>query len=465
MLQFSTASLDSLVVKQTGQTLARRVLSADVVSEAERQAGLPAGSLTGQIAAGWSRTATWVEVSAHASTEAGAIAAANAVAGAVVSLNESQIQAQLQQAHANSLRPAERGGPALAGGRGRPGSPGGAVAGQSPGCHHRPLRIGRGDRSGRAGLARRDHPADGFGGRPGRRPAVAVWSPSCSASGVCAFAVCLSGPCGRCSPATGSAARGKPPDWSGRCWSPVVKIIAVVCPAGAREAGLALADDLSAFAGAHGHLVRNLGLVDDRAMALATLGRDARRDVPGIMNADMMIAVVDADSEAAHLLEGQSDFVAVVVARRSRTTVAAVAAAMEAFDRAGSSPGSGQVNATSSQRRVAAWIAVLFGLLVVLQRLSVPRPDQCLDAGAGGDRLDGPGQVGRDPGDRPHPAVLVARVRRDQRAGHAGATATGRPGGRDQPDRVDADRGGLASVHHACGRPRRRPPTCACCGT
>ncbi|HOZ59453.1 MAG TPA: hypothetical protein PKY70_14820 [Nakamurella multipartita] len=30
------------------------------------------------------------------------------------------------------------------------------------------------------------------------------------------------------------------------------------------------------------------------------------------------------------------------------------------------------MNATSSQRRVAAWIAVLFGLLVVLQRLSVP---------------------------------------------------------------------------------------------
>ena len=35
MLQFSTQSLDSVVVKQTGQTLARRVLAADIVSAAE----------------------------------------------------------------------------------------------------------------------------------------------------------------------------------------------------------------------------------------------------------------------------------------------------------------------------------------------------------------------------------------------------------------------------------------------
>lgn len=332
MLQFSTASLDSLVVKQTGQTLARRLLSADVVSEAERQAGLPAGSLTGQIAAGWEQDSNLVEVSAHASTEAGAIAAANAVAGAVVSLNESQIQAQLQQAHANSsdLLNAE-GLPSPAAEDAREAQVGQSLANRQDAITARSgsvVVIDPAAQASHAGITPLMGSVVGLvaGLLLGGLVAVLLGVRGMRISSVRSLRALFPGY--RIS-RTGEAARlvGEVLESGREC-------IAVVCPAGAREAGLALADDLSAFAGAHGHLVRNLGLVDDRAMALATLGRDARRDVPGIMNADMMIAVVDADSEAAHLLEGQSDFVAVVVARRSRTTVAAVAAAMEAFDRA-----------------------------------------------------------------------------------------------------------------------------------
>ncbi len=332
MLQFSTPSLDSLVVKQTGQTLARRVLSADVVSEAERQAGLPAGSLTGQIAAGWEQDSNLVEVSAHASTEAGAITAANAVAGAVVSLNESQIQTQLQQAHANSsdLLNAE-GLPSPAAEDAREAQVGQSLANRQDAITARSgsvVVIDPAAQASHAGITPLMGSVVGLvaGLLLGGLAAVLLGVRGMRISSLRSLRALFPGY--RIS-RTGEAARlvGEVLESGREC-------IAVVCPAGAREAGLALADDLSAFAGAHGHLVRNLGLVDDRAMALATLGRDARRDVPGIMNADMMIAVVDADSEAAHLLEGQSDFVAVVVARRSRTTVAAVAAAMEAFDRA-----------------------------------------------------------------------------------------------------------------------------------
>lgn len=332
MLQFSTPSLDSLVVKQTGQTLARRVLSADVVAEAEKRAGVAAGAFAGQITAGWEQDSNLVEVTAQAPTEAGAIAAANAVAGAVVRINESQIEAELRQAHSNSsdLLNAE-GLPSPAAEDARQAQVGQSLANRQDSITARSgsvVVIDPAAQAAHAGIT----PAMGSliglvaGLLLGGLAAVLIGVRGLRVSSMRSLRTLFPGY--RIS-GTRQAAR-----LAGEILESGRDCIAVVCPEGSREAGLALADDLSAFVGAHGHLVRNLGLVDDRTMALATLGRDTRRDVPGIMGADIMIAVVDADSEAAHLLEGQSDFVAVVVARRRRTTVAATAAAMEAFDRA-----------------------------------------------------------------------------------------------------------------------------------
>lgn len=332
VLQFSTQSLDSVVVKQTGQTLARRVVSADILATAERAAGVPAGSLAGSVKADWVQDSNLVTVTVDAPTEAGAVAGANALATAVVDITQAQVQAQLTQAHSDSselLNADEL--PSQAAEDARQAQVGQSLATRQDAIAARSGSVVLIDPAATAGHAGITPP---LGAVIGLVAGLLLAGLAAILIGIRGLRVTSSRTLRTLFPSYRVSGAGETARLVGEILERERECIAVVCPAGTRESGLGLARDMTSFAQAHGYQVRNVGLVDDRAMALATLTRDVRRDVPGTMGADLMIAVVDADSEAAHLLEGQSDFAAVVVARKGRTTVRAVATTMGAFDRA-----------------------------------------------------------------------------------------------------------------------------------
>ncbi len=332
MLQFTTQSQDSLAVKQTGQTLARRVLAADVVTAAENAAGVPAGSFAGHVTADWQQDTNLVEVSAAGTSPEAAMSAANALAASVVQVTESQVQAELDQAHADSSDLLGTGSlPSRAAEDARQAQVGLSLANRQDTIAARSGSVGVLDPASTATPAGITAPMGTLIGLVG----------GLLVGGLVAILLGVRGlrirsirslrtlfPTYRINSAAEAARLVGEILESGR------QCIAVVCPPGTTDDGLDLAEDLAAFAGAHGHSVRSIGLVGDRTMALATVARDVRTDVSAVLGADVMVAVVETGSDAAHLLEGQSDFAAVVVARRRSTPVAAAAAAMEAFDRA-----------------------------------------------------------------------------------------------------------------------------------
>lgn len=332
MLQFSTQSPDSVVVKQTGQTLARRVLSGDILAIAETSTGAPAGSFAGKAKADWEQDSNLVAVTVNADSEAGAVARANALANAVVQVTESRVQSELAQAHDDSsklLSADELPSPAAEDARQ-------AQVGQSLATRQDAIAA----RSGSvvvidpAATATHAGITPVMGAAIGLVAGLLLGGLAAILLGVRGLRVMSSRSLRTLFPTYRITGAGESARLVGEILESGRECVAVVCPPGTRDAGIDLARDLTAFAGAHGHVVRNIGLVEDRSMALTTLTRDIRRDVSGTIGADIMVVVVDTDTEAAHLLEGQSDFAAVVVARRRRTSVKAVAAAMNAFDRA-----------------------------------------------------------------------------------------------------------------------------------
>jgi hypothetical protein len=332
LLQFTAPSADSMVVKQTGQTLARRVQSADVVAAAESASGAPAGSLTAQIDAGWEQDTNLVLVSVEADTEEAAIAAANALAAAVVQTSEAEIRSQLEQAYADSTELLDSDGlPSQAAEDARQAQVGQSLANRQDAIAARSGAVMLIDP---ASTARQAGITPALGTLIGLVAGLLLGGLAAIVLGVRGLRVSSARSLRTLFPAYRIETVDQAAKLVGEVLETGRDCVAVVCPAGTRDAAIRLADDVVEFAGAHGRSVHNLGLVTDRSMALATLGRETRRDLMASMDVDMLVVVVESGTHAAHMLEGQTDVAAVVMVRRRRTGVAEAALAMNAFDRA-----------------------------------------------------------------------------------------------------------------------------------
>lgn len=332
VLEFTAPSADSLVVKQTGQTLARRLVSADILAAAESGAQAPAGSLLGRVSTGWEQDTNLVSVTVEADTEEAAIAEANGIGEAVVATTESQIRAQLEQAHSDSSELLDAEGlPSQSAEDARQAQVGQSLANRQDAIAARSGSVVLIDP---AAVATHAGLTPLMGALIGLVAGLLLGGLAALLLGVRGLRVSGRKAVHTLFPSYRVADAGEGAKLAGQIMEAGHSCVAVVCPAGTRDLGLTLADELATFSRAHGRTVKNVGLVADRGMALATLGRDVRDDVETALGADLLIAVVEAGSDAAHLLEGQSDFTAVVMARRRGTTVAAVNAAMTAFDRA-----------------------------------------------------------------------------------------------------------------------------------
>jgi hypothetical protein len=332
VLEFTPPGTDSLLVKQTGQTLARNAVATDVLQAAQNGTTGASDDLAGRVTAEWQADTKLVVITVTASTGEVAIADANAIAQTMVQISESSINTRLAQARdqsnevlnseqldstdAESARRAQLGSSL--------GSRQDAIASQSgeltvadPATEasvaglSKPIGVAIGFVAGLllGGLLSLLLGVRGLRARSARELHQLI--PDAELS----------------SPAQAAQLAGQIIE-SGR------SAVAVVVTKGAEVQSNALAGDVAEFLRAHGRSVAQMGPFNkgDRAAALNFLRRDVRNDVPGRVGTDMLLVVVEEGSEASALLEGQSDLCALIVMRRRRTPISSALRVMRSYE-------------------------------------------------------------------------------------------------------------------------------------
>lgn len=333
-LQFTVESSDSLVTKQTGQTLARTAQSSGVVSAAATARGEDPSELAKRISAEWVTDSRLITITATAPTDQQAIDDANAVATALVQQTEADIAARLQAAAAQSNQiltgeqlsspDAEEArkvqvGVALGSRQDTIASETGAVTVADPASE-----------ANAAGLSR------GMGVVIGAVAGLILGGLASLLLGSRGLRVRDERAVKTLLPDVRISAPAQAAQLAGQIVESEKRLVVVVTTTHADEAGVAFAKDVSDFLRAHGLEVAEVGPFgrDDRSAAVRMLRRERRRDLPSQLGADIAVAVVAANSDASALLEGQSDVTALVVARRGRTSLDSAMRAMESYERA-----------------------------------------------------------------------------------------------------------------------------------
>lgn len=330
-LEFSATGYDSVLVKQTGQTLARTAVSSPVI---QATAASAEGDLANRVTAEWETDTRVVNVTVTASTPEAAIADANAVAQAVVQTTEQAIQGRLTAARdgsnnllnaqtldspdAESARRAQLGNSL--------GARQDAVSSESSAL----IVADPADAASVAGLTKPMGAAIGF------VAGLLLGGVLCMVLGVRGLRVHSPRTLRYLIPETALSSPAEAAQLSGQIIESGVPCVAVVSMDGAGRESVALAGDIAQFLQANGHTARQVGPITkaNRAAALDLLRRDIRDDPRNRAGADVLIAVVDSDSEASTLLQGQSDLRVLVVTRKRRTTISSVLRVMKAFGRA-----------------------------------------------------------------------------------------------------------------------------------
>jgi hypothetical protein len=334
VLQFNADSTDSVLVKQTGQTLARTAVAMDVVDAAEVSLGTGETDLNGRVTAEWTSDTKLVVVTVKADSEAAAIADANAVAGAVVDTTEAGIRAQLAAAGVESNKILN-----------------------SQQLDSTEAEAARRSQIGNALASRQDAIASQAGDLSVIDPASTASSagltkPLGAAIGL-TVGLLLAGLASLLLGVRGLYARSPRtlhqlvPDVDLRSPAQAAQIagqftesgkdaLTVVATEGAADQALLLAKDVADFLRAHNKTVALVGPVDpdDRTATFGILRHHVRDDVRREVGSDVLVVVVSADSDASALLEGQSNHQALIVIRRKRTRMSAVLRALKAYGRA-----------------------------------------------------------------------------------------------------------------------------------
>jgi len=317
-VQFTNAGTDSLRVKQIGQTVERQATSSDVLAAAQRTLG-DDDDLGTRIKATWEADTELVNVTARTADADAAVAEANAVVDAMVSVSEKTIATRLSEARAESNRllkdqrldetdaeSARRAqlGSSLA-------SRQDAISGEVGDL----VVASRASVAQPAGLTR---PMGAATGLVGGLLLAGVVSMLLGVRGLSARSERTVGafvPHGTLkAPADAAAIAGRFLESGQSC-------LAVVAMDRTHDRAVALAADLAHFTKAQGPSV---AVIDTTTMSTreeiaATVRRDARENVQESQHADLLIVIVEADGEACAMLEGQSDLRAVVVIRRGQS--------------------------------------------------------------------------------------------------------------------------------------------------
>lgn len=330
-LEFSATGNDSLLVKQTGQTLARTAVSTPVIQAAVTSSD---GDLANRVSAEWESDTRVVNVTVTASTPEAAMADANAVAQAVVKNTEDAIRGRLTAARdgSNNLLNTETldSPDAEAARRAQLGNSLGARQ-DAVSSESRALIVA--DPADEANVAGLTKP---MGTAIGLIAGLLLGGLLCMVLGVRGLRVHSPRTLRHLVPATAISSPAEAAQLSGQIIESGVPCVAIVSMGGAGRESLALAGDLGQFLQANGQTVRQVGPItkSNRAAALELLRRDTRDDVRHRAGADVLIAVIDSDSEAATLLQGQSDLRVLIVMRTRRTKISSMLHVMKAFGRA-----------------------------------------------------------------------------------------------------------------------------------
>lgn len=332
-IEYNVTSPDSNVAKQTGQTLARTAVNQAVLDQAATQLQISAADLAKRLDAKWQTDTRLVTVTVTAPDEQQAVAAANAVASTVITVAQAGRQSALSTALQDST----------------------AVLNDS--------QLPQPD----AELARKTQLGAALGTRQdaiiGETNALSVTDPATAGTlaglsrpigaaigliaglmigGLAALLLGLRGlrvSSGRALrtllPHTEVNSAQQVAKLAGECLDSRATTVAVVAAPGAVAQSKIIGEELAGVVRAHGRTVTVVqpDQVEDRAAALALLGRETREDIMVQTGSDLLVAVVEADSEAAALLEGQSDVLAHVVVQSGRTTLRRALHILESFSR------------------------------------------------------------------------------------------------------------------------------------
>lgn len=334
VLHFTTPGTDSTLVKQTGQTLALTAISENVLSAVEKAAKAPNGSLSGNVSAEWQSDTELVTVTATSPSAAAAQMQANAVADAVVSMTNSDVNQQLTAARAqfnrilNSEKLDAAGaesarqnqlGQALAAREDEIASASGSITVRD-----------RADGSSVAGLTRT------LGAAIGAVAGLLLGGLVSLLLGLRGLRAFSERTLRNLVPDAAVSSPSRAAQLAGQLIESRKGFLAIVVMEGADEHGLAFSHDVADFLRVNGRLIREVSPaeVQDRQATFDLLQYDHRTDVRGSMHVDLVVAVIPAGSVACQMLEGQSNLRAVVMMRRGSTPVLSALRTMQAFERA-----------------------------------------------------------------------------------------------------------------------------------
>ena len=334
VVEFTPPGTDSLLVKQTGQTLARNAVASDVLQAAESGNLGASDDLSGRVTAEWQMDTKLVTITVTAPSAEVAIADANAIAQTMVQISETSISSRLEQARdqsnevlnseqldspdAESARKAQLGSSL--------GSRQDAIASQSG-------ELTVADSASDAAVAGLSKP---IGAAIGLVAGLLLGGLLSLLLGVRGLRARSARELAHLVPDAALSSSAHAAQLAGQIIESGRSTVAVIATRGVSDQGVALARDVSDYLRAHGRTIAEVGPIKkgDKTSAINLLRRDARSDVAGRVGADMIVAVVDEGSEASALLEGQSDLCALIVVRRRHTPIASALRVMKSYSHA-----------------------------------------------------------------------------------------------------------------------------------
>lgn len=334
VLEFTPPGTDSLLVKQTGQTLARNAVANDVLQAAQVGELGASDNLSGRVTAEWQTDTKLVAVTVTAENKDAAIADVNAIAQTMVQMSESSISSRLGQARdqsnevlnseqldstdAETARKTQLGSSL--------GSRQDAIASQSG-------ELTVADAATEASVAGLSKPV---GAVIGLVAGLLLGGLICLLLGARGLRARSARELRHLVPDAELSSPAQAAQLAGQIIESGRNSVAVVITKHADGQAAALAGDVADFLRAHGKTVAQVGPITkgDRTSALSLLRRDVRGDLEGRVGYDMLVAVVAEGSEASALLEGQSNLFALIVLRRRRTPISAALRVMKSYEHA-----------------------------------------------------------------------------------------------------------------------------------
>ncbi len=334
VVQFANASNDSLLVKQTGQTIERRATSQPVLERAAESVDIDEADLRSRVTSEWQVDTALVGIQVEAPSPEEAAEQANAVAAALITETEATISGRLRTARSDANELLESGDlnsvEAEAARRAQLGT---SLASTQATISAEAGQLVLADTAVDAVPAGLTKP---MGAAIGLVAALLLAALITLFMGIRGLHVATGRSLRLLLPGVPVYATGQIPQLAGQLVESGKTCIAIVALRDAHPQALDVARELRHFISAHGRAVDlvDVATMKDRDEVAQLLGHDARQRAALAASRRVLLPVVDADTEAAALLEGQEVVSSIVVAV-PLSRAATVLRQARAFDRAG----------------------------------------------------------------------------------------------------------------------------------